>query len=157
MIVAWRTFRPAYAGSAFSGEGARLFGGRWNRVGTPAVYLAEHRSLAVLELLVQTLDAADLDGLLIAPATFEPDDVEDLTSQSRPKDWDAHPAPASTAAFGSDWARSGRSLVLRVPSVVLPAESNYVFNPLHPDAERFSIGEAVPLALDPRLVQRLGS
>ena len=154
MTVAWRTVRPAYADAAFSGDGARLYGGRWNRVGTPVVYLAEHRSLAVLEILTQALDAADTTDLLLASATFDPDEVEDLTPDRLPADWAHHPAPESTAAFGTEWAVSGRSIVLRVPSVVLPAESNYVINPRHPNLGRVTFGAPVPLALDPRLVQR---
>ena len=127
MIVAWRTVRPAYADAAFSGDGARLYGGRWNRVGTPVV--------------------------LLASATFDPDDVEDVPPDRLPDDWAHHPASESTAAFGTEWAESGRSIVLRVPSVVLPAESNYVLNPRHPDIGRVTFGAPVPLALDPRLAR----
>lgn len=152
MIAAWRTLRATYADSAFSGEGARLFGGRWNRVGTPVVYLAEHRSLAVLELLTQDPGATDLAGLLLASVAFDPSEVEHL--EALPDDWDARPAPASTAALGTEWAESGRSLVLRVPSVVLPAESNYILNPRHPSAARLAYGAAAALSLDPRLAER---
>ncbi|MBC8006624.1 MAG: RES domain-containing protein, partial [Prolixibacteraceae bacterium] len=40
-----------YAGTAFSGEGARLYGGRWNRKGVPMVYTAGSQSLAMLKCL----------------------------------------------------------------------------------------------------------
>lgn len=152
MIVAWRTVRAAYAGSAFSGEGARLFGGRWNRIGTPVVYLAEHRSLAVLEVITQALDAEDAADLLIASATFSESDIETL--DPLPDGWNAHPPTDSTVDVGTRWAVSRRSLFLRVPSVVLPAERNYLLNPRHPDIERVTLGVPEALGLDPRLVRR---
>ena len=51
--VLWRLVTPRFARTAFSGEGARLYGGRWNRKGVPMVYTAGSLSLAVLEMLVQ--------------------------------------------------------------------------------------------------------
>ena len=71
-----------------------------------------------------------------------------------PDDWGALPAPDSTIGLGAAWAASGSSLVLRVPSVVLPAEANYVLNPLHPRMASVRIGSAEPVRVDPRLFER---
>ena len=49
--------------------------------------------------------------------------------------------------------RASRSVVLRVPSMVLPEEANYVLNPPHPDFGRIDIGEARPWHVDPRLLK----
>src|SRR6266581_3394495 len=53
MRSVWRITTAAFARSAFSGEGARLYGGRWNPKGVPIVYTAASQSLALLEMLVQ--------------------------------------------------------------------------------------------------------
>ena len=52
MPFAWRIVRAAHVNSAFTGEGARVYGGRWNSRGTPVIYVSEHESLAALELFV---------------------------------------------------------------------------------------------------------
>jgi len=52
MMTAWRIVPEQWAATAFDGEGARLHGGRWNSPGKPAVYLADTRALAALEVLV---------------------------------------------------------------------------------------------------------
>jgi RES domain-containing protein len=68
--------------------------------------------------------------------------------------WDATP-PDASIRFGTDWARERRSVVLRVPSVVVRSESNFVLNPEHPDfARTVRIGDAEPFAFDPRLLRR---
>ena len=77
-----------------------------------------------------------------------------MVGQDRlPTDWRALPAPDSTHQIGEAWAGSG-PVALLVPSVVLPAESNYVLNPLHPDIRSVDVGPPEPLDIDPRLFKR---
>lgn len=151
----WRTTRAAYAAYAFTGEGARLYGGRWGEVGVPLVYTSAHLSLSVLEVLVQLADYADLADYVAVTATFDERLVETVAPEDLPTNWRSLPPPRATRAWGSQWARERRSAVLRVPSVVVPEEANYVLNPLHPDFAAIEIGEARPLEIDPRLVKRL--
>lgn len=68
-----------------------------------------------------------------------------------PGDWRDLPAPESTRALGSRWMAESRSVVLRVPSIVVDGECNYLLNPRHPDFARLKIGEARPFSFDPRL------
>jgi RES domain-containing protein len=77
-----------------------------------------------------------------------------LEDSALPADWRADPPPASTRAVGDEWVLANRSAVLRVPSVVVPLEFNYVFNPRHPDFPRVTIGLPLPLPFDPRLSLR---
>lgn len=58
-------------------------------------------------------------------------------------------------ALGTDWLRQSRSSVLLVPSAVMPAEHNYLLNPLHPDFRRIAIGEPEFLDTDIRLLRDL--
>ncbi len=160
-ITAWRITQRRYAkervaGGAFSGEGARRYGGRWNSRGMAIAYTAGSRSLALLEVLVHMESTRLLEHYVLIPVTFDLHHVETLSDAVLPADWQAHPAPASTQALGEEWVRGERSVVLRVPSVILPAEPNYLLNPLHADFAELEIGEPEALNVDPRLVGGLG-
>jgi RES domain-containing protein len=150
LIQAWRLTARAHLNTALSGEGARLYGGRWNSRGTPIAYLASSHPLAVLEVLAQLTDAADLARYALLSVRFDASHVADLSEL--PEDWRALPSPRSTAEVGDRWVAEGESLVLRVPSVVLPAESNYLLNPVHPAFGAVGVGEPEELEIDPRLL-----
>jgi RES domain-containing protein len=68
-----------------------------------------------------------------------------------PEDWGQLPAPPSTREFGTQWIMQARSAVLRVPSIVVDGEFNYILNPRHPDFRHLKIGAPVPFSFDPRL------
>ncbi len=86
MPTAWRVVRREYVDTAFPGEGARRFGGRWNPKGTPVAYLSATRSLALLEVLVRAVDASDIVGLVPIPLTFAESDVEGIPPDQLPDD-----------------------------------------------------------------------
>ena len=148
-VTAWRTTRRAYAETAFSGEGAAEHGGRWNSKRTPVVYLSSSRALSVLEVLTQVRGPQDLADYVLRPATFDERDVSE--PDRLPADWRSLPAPPSTQKVGASWVSDAVSLVLRVPSVVLPAEPNYLLNPAHSRARSVVYGAAEELEIDPRL------
>ncbi len=156
-ITAWRITQARYVearatGGAMSGEGARRYGGRWNNRGTAVAYTAGTRSLALLEILVHTESTHLLGRYVLIPVTFDAHLVETLEADTLPDDWRSHPAPASTQTLGDAWAREQRTAVLRVPSVILPAEPNYLINPLHGDFGALAIGEPERLDVDQRLM-----
>jgi RES domain-containing protein len=149
-IRAFRVVKKRYLSAAFDGVGARDFGGRWNSPGFPAVYLAGHVSLAILEVVVHA-DVALASHYLVIPVTIEEMLIEILDSSRLPADWRSHPAPAAVVALGDEWIRSARKPVLRVPSAVVPSEPNYVLNPVHPRFGEIGIGKPDVLEVDPRL------
>lgn len=138
----------AEAGAAFAGEGARLAGGRWNPPGIAVVYAAGSLSLASLEFLAHFESSEHLPELVSFRLSFEERHVSQ--PDSLPADWRKIPAPKSTQMLGEDWWRSGRSSVLRVPSVIVPSEYTFVLNPAHRDFRRIQVGPAQPFSLDPR-------
>jgi RES domain-containing protein len=144
----WRLTKTKHASSAFSGEGARLFPGRWHPRDVPVVYTADSRALAVLELLVH-LDPDDLSGFSIVGAAVPEELLEVVNASDLEPDWQSKPEVLRD--FGASWAKSRRSLGLRVPSAVIPAESNVILNPLHGEFTRLIVGIAEPFSLDPRL------
>lgn len=151
MLRAWRIVKSAHVTAAFDGEGARLFGGRWNSPGTPLVYTAASESLATLELLVHLQQTAILGTYASIPVRFEDALVEKLGETLLPRDWMQYPAPSALQQIGDRWAAEGRSLVLRVPSAVVPGEDCFVLNPRHADFAKLRIEPARPFRLDPRL------
>ena len=147
----WRISREAYA--ALDGEGARLYGARWTPRGTPAVYAASHLSLAALEYLVH-IDAEDAPDDLVALRISVPDDVSELAygPASVSADWQQTPSPHQCQAIGSEWARRREELLLRIPSVLVPEESNVLVNPMHPDAVGVRVIGSRPFSYDVRLL-----
>ena len=131
-ISAWRLVRAELAGRAFDGEGARLYGGRWNPPGLPAVYTAGNRSLAALEVLVHLPKPLRAAAFALHRIEFDEAEVETLAAEALPGDWNLFPPPTSTQNTGRDWLLRGERAVLAVPSVLLPEERIYVLNPRHP-------------------------
>lgn len=150
-LSAWRIVQEHHQGTAFDGEGARLYGGRWNRPGTRLAYCSESIALATLEILVNLDFGQALGRYVKIPVTFDEGLCRRIDDTDLPADWAADPAPPSTQLYGSSWAAGLRSVVLAVPSAVVEPETNYLINPLHPDFAKLQIGPASPMALDPRL------
>lgn len=150
-ITTWRICAPRYADTAYSGEGARIHGGRWNSKGRAVVYSSESISLAVLEQLVHVEDPAVLDAFAVVSATLDEGSIEVLSPSSLPDDWRTYPAPPSLKAIGDAWLSEGRSLALKVPSVTVRGQYNYLINPAHPDFASIEVSEPEPLDLDPRI------
>ncbi|MCB8877166.1 RES family NAD+ phosphorylase [Acidisoma silvae] len=139
-MIAWRLCREAYAD--LSGQGAALYGGRWNSPGHPLVYLAETAALTVLEVRVHL----DLPPELL-PEDFclVSVDLDDRPVETMPT------MPADPKAFGDLWLRQMRSPVLRVPSAIVPESHNLLLNPRHPKASAAHIIGQRAFRFDPRL------
>lgn len=147
----WRIVKRQYRDQILSGEGARLFGGRWSRPGFRVVYTAEHASLAVLEILVHLIEQSMLSSYLIADIQFDSRLVDHIRPAELPRNWRSSPPPAPLQSIGTRWLTEQRRAVLAVPSAVLPIETNYLINPEHPDFKSIEIGEIKKLDIDPRL------
>jgi RES domain-containing protein len=150
-LSAWRLVRAERVGDAFSGEGARLHGGRWNAPGLPVVYCAGNRSLAALEVLVHLPRAMRGAEFVLFRVEFEERHVMRLPSEQLPERWWVTPPPPKVQALGDDWLRAGRAPVLRVPSVLVPEEPNYLFNPGHATFASFAPVRERAFRFDPRL------
>lgn len=150
----WRIVTQRFAASAFSGEGARLFGGRWNRKGESIIYTAQSRSLAFLEMLVQ--DEPLRASYLLIPVGI-PGDIARRVIDSRqlPENWRTLEGRETLRELGSQWLRDGTSCVLDVPSTIIPAEHNLLLNPAYIDFARIEIGQPETLESDLRLMRNL--
>lgn len=140
MIEAWRLCRQPHV--ALNGEGARLWGGRWNSPGRPVVYLAEHPALAVLEVRVHLdlpLELLPSDYVLVRVRL--PDEPPDALAEP----------PSEPAKAGDAWLHAGETSVLLVPSALVPFARNLLLNPLHPRAVEAVIAGVTPFRFDARL------
>jgi RES domain-containing protein len=152
MVTAWRIVHPMYADDAFTGEGPRRRGGRWNPSGTAVVYTASSVSLATLELLVHNQRALRLPEYLLFSCTFPDAIVERMDRWRLPQNWRDYPAPAELKQLGDEWLRSRSSAVLEVPSAVTPEEVNFLLNPAAEDFRSVDIAQPRPFKIDYRLL-----
>jgi RES domain-containing protein len=154
MISAWRIVLASELASAFSGEGARLVGGRWNSPGIRILYVAEHQSTAALEIVVH---ASPLSAEVKYKA-FRLEWPESITeifrSRDLPENWRTSPPPHQTMEIGDRWAEEKRSAVLAVPSAISPDDRNFLLSPEHPDFRRIRIAPPIDYEFDPRLIGR---
>lgn len=150
MTVAYRIVKARHAGAAFSGEGARVAGGRWNLPGDAAVYASASLALAAIETFVHLGE----DAVHLRFVSFRidiPDDVPVLRCRRPPPRWRAEPPEEPSMRYGSTWLRRRRTAVLEVPSVVVPSERNVLLNPAHPDFARLRWSRPQAFVFDPRM------
>ncbi len=150
-FTAWRVVKHEFVATAFDGEGARLFGGRWHSLGRVVVYTSASASLGLLEQLVHA-EKGLLPFYITIPVTFVADLVEMIDPVRIPTRWQSSPPPHELQQIGDEWVDSMRSCVLEVPSVIVPHESNFILNPKHPDFASIEIGDPIALEIDTRLV-----
>lgn len=121
------------------------------------VYAAASPAVALLETLVhvEAPEALLAFEYVAIPIDFdeESDLLIHLSSEDLPDDWKAWPWPASTQRLGAQWMREARSVLLDVPSAVVPHERNYLINPRHPQFGDLQIGSPEAFPIDPRLVR----
>ena len=152
MITAWRLVKSRHAAAAFDGEGARLYGGRWNSPGTRVAYASDSIALAALEVLAHLQSTAVLQAYSLVSLSFPDESVELLPTTSLPGRWRRFPSSPENQAIGDQWVAQGRSLILRVPSAIIPSAANYLINPAHPEFSRVVIARPERFVFDPRLL-----
>ena len=148
----WRIIPKLHLSQAFDGEGARQFGGRWNRLGTRVIYASATLSLAALEFFVN-LDRDTEPDQLVAISADTPDDmrIEYIEVSDLPKTWRSYPVPEELQDLGTAWVASASTAMLVVPSAVIPEERNYLLSPAHPDFKRFRLNKPEAFHFNPRM------
>lgn len=147
-IISYRVVKEKYLESAFDGEGARLYSGRWNSKGVSVVYTSDSLALCSLEIFVHLPSYTLLADYVYMTARFDSDLV---TEASLIDGWNERPVSKVSQAIGNQWIKDGLSAVLRVPSVIMPDGHNYLININHPEFEKINLGAPQPLTFDPRL------
>ena len=150
-MILYRIARCTYAND-LSGTGARLFGGRWNSIGKPATYLASSCSLAMLEVLVHLQPLMVPDDFCLVEVDVPDKHIQTIATNILPNDWKDISPPQILARIGDDFLKKQDYFMLKVPSAIVPAEYNYLLNPLHPDMKKVKVIKAEPFDFDSRLV-----
>lgn len=146
----WRLTKLRH--TALDGEGARVYGGRWNSAGKAAIYTAASLSLALLEQLVR-IDPDEIPDDFVSLRIEIPDDAPTtrINFQEFPPNWRR---PESLYWFkerGNAWIDQQETLTMTVPSVIVPEETNIILNPSHAQIRRVKIVETKPFIFDDRL------
>lgn len=136
-----------------SGNGAKLFGGRWNSKGLPVLYASNHISLSVLELLVHNKNYTSFqDPFLMSISIPEGIIPVVATAEKLKAGWSN--SIAYTRWIGDQFLQVNRSLILQVPSAIIPQEHNFLVNPLHSDFKKIKIAATELFELDKRLLHQ---
>ena len=150
-MLGYRICRKAHR--ALDGEGARLYGGRWNSAGRPVIYCSTSRALAVLELLVH-VDVQDAPADLYLLELSVPDaGIEHLDINKLPATWARVPEHAACRAAGDAWFSAGKALALLVPSAPVTEEWNLLINPGHKAFREVRMKAQRRFHFDPRFIR----
>ncbi len=136
-----------------SGIGGMRFSARWHSKGHPIIYTAEHPAGALSEFLVH-IDVQDFpDSFQLITIEIETKvKVANLTLEQLSSNWMTD--SKISRAIGNQWLINGKSLLLRVPSAILPDTFNVLITPNHGDAGKIRIAKSENVPLDHHLGRR---
>lgn len=154
MVRIYRVVHRKYGDVAYSGKGGLHADSRWTSRGQLVAYASESLALAALEKIAGAGRLIRLSDMVYVAADLRADGIH--VAADLPDGWDRRPPSDASREIGDAWLRSGMTVALRVPSVVVPEGSNYVLNPEHPDFEEaLNVHAVAPLRLDPRVLEQL--
>ena len=154
-LVVYRICDSKYSDD-LSGNGAKLYGGRWNSKGNTVIYCSGSKSLAVLELLVHTsINILPKQLRLITISVPEKIKIQDVSIKNLPGKWKVYPSPFQNQILGDKWLKSKSTLILKIPSVIIPSEFNFLINPLHKDISSIKIVNKEIFEVDDRLYKNI--
>lgn len=150
-MIVYRVTNIKYKDLTLSGIGAEKVGGRWNKIGTRAVYCSENISLALLEYYVHSENIAYLPKQILVAKIHFPDtfDIEEL--EEFPDSWNQYPYTSESTSVFTELAKDRDFFALKVPSTIVGLESNFVLNPLYKDFGKVEVVEFIELRIDKRL------
>jgi len=133
-----------------SGKGAAMFGGRWNKKGSPVLYTGENKEIALLETIVHTpsLLIPELDILTLE---IPDDSITVIGINQLPKNWKVYPAPTILSEIGESWIEAGKTIALKVPSCIIHSSHNFILNCKHPEYSRVRLIDRKNFEFDSRL------
>jgi len=129
-VILWRITNHR----TLDGGGGLRASGRWHTRGKRIVYCVPNPAAALVEILVHA--EIDIDDV---PSTLQYLEIEASDAVSTAAAFADAVDPEKSRRIGDEWLRSGRTALLRVPSVVVPATWNVLINPQHPDSAVISI------------------
>jgi RES domain-containing protein len=147
-MTVYRFVLPIYRND-ISGDGARKKGGRWNSPGFPVVYTSTAISLSLLELLIYNSSYEEIRVNMLMQITVPENLMQSLSVNALKQTWQKD--IDYSRFIGNEFLKTKKSLLLNVPSAIIPEETNVLINPAHPDFKRVKIINAAPFQFDTRL------
>lgn len=153
-IAVYRITKERYRDQVFAGLGGLYASGRWRPRGRSVVYASQSISLAVLEYALNYKRHGWLPASILGRAAI-PDEVniEPVFTSALPNNWRDPEPPAALREIGENWLRRAETACLKVPSAIVPEESNYLLNPRHPDFQKLIVGLPERFNFDRRLAR----
>ncbi len=152
-MVVYRICNTIYSND-LSGQGAKLFGGRWNSKGFSMLYTSSTRALAALEVLVHMpINNVKQMDFSIVSISLPENSMEEVKYNVIKKEIDESGLNSNFKLIGDDWIKRNSSLLLKVPSVVINEEYNFLINPAHKDFTKVKILSIQPFSFDERLMR----
>lgn len=153
-MVVFRLQKVEYAQTRqdiLSGEGARRYGGRWNPVGVPLIYVSATPELAHSEYMIHQKFLPPPTCNLVTLQILD-EHITKIAAETLPEGWRNYQNYGLTQKTTENWLNQQASLVLQVPSAIVPMSYNYLINPLHPDIEKVNIIQTEPFIFDERFL-----
>ena len=149
MITLYRFAHEKYSDD-LSGEGARLYGARWNSKGYPVVYTSTTISLSLLELFIHKASYDEILSNFLMTIEISGDiEIPEIKLSKLKEDWSTD--EGNTRWIGDEFLKSASSLLLKVPSAIIPEETNVLINPRHKDFKKVKVKTARRFDFDARL------
>ncbi|GAB1462772.1 RES family NAD+ phosphorylase [Pedobacter sp.] len=150
-MIVYRVANLKHKDQTLTGIDAEKVGGRWNEIGTRAVYCSENISLALLEYYVHSENIATLPEKIVVAKIQIPDEflIEELSEL--PERWNQYPYSSKTTSIFSEKSKDRNFFAIKIPSTIVPLESNFVLNPLFKNFGQIEIIEFLELPIDERL------
>ena len=137
-----------------SGQGAKIYGGRWNSVGNAMLYSSFSPSLAMLEFVCNASGIAKtIQTSLLTLKLDSKVKIEIITMNDLPVDWQQVPSSDSLKVIGNNFLKRNKSLALKVPSAIMPLECNFLINTLHKDFFKIVIENLIDMNIDNRILK----
>ena len=149
-MILYRISNCNYAND-YSGTGAKLYGGRWNSVGVPLHYMASNRALAALEVLANKNSLINSKNLCLTVFELPDNLIKEIELKDLPANWKDYPAIPQLAKIGDEFVKQKEFLLLKVPSVLIEDEFNYLMNVNHPAVIDVKIIDVKKFMFDERL------
>ena len=149
-MIVFRLSKSRFARS-LDGKGAEKYGGRWNSPGMAMIYTCQSRSLCLAEIAVHTATGNIPDDYNLISIEIPGRSISKIKEDALPADWKAVPPSKSTQSIGDHFILNAKTLTLKVPSVIVKEEFNFLINPLHPEMKRVRIVSIEPFEFDIRL------
>ena len=139
--------------SDLQGTGAARYSGRWHSKGTYILYTAGSPSLALLESVVHLSNIVVASYCMICLSVPE-DKIKTIAAEELPANWFVNPPADILKRIGDEFIRENKFLVLKIPSAIMPEESNYLLNPGHPDFKEVTEVYTRAIPIDERFLKK---